>query len=179
MNVREARLEDAEAIARVHLESWKSTYPGIIPQAYIDGLRVENGIANWQERLDGHGPLTLVAEDRDGIFGFASGGAMVHPVDGFDGELGAIYLLASHQRRGAGAKLVRAIARGLHDQAFRSMVVWALRENPACGFYERMGGVRVAEQPIEIGGITLPEVAFGWRDIEALIQRQKSAIENQ
>lgn len=172
MNVREARIEDAEPIAHVHLDSWKTTYPGIIPQAYIDGLRVENGIANWQERLDGHGPLTLVAEDAAGVFGFASGGAMVHPVEGFDGELAAIYLLASHQRRGAGAKLVREIARGLRDQGFRSMVVWALRENPACGFYQRMGAVRVAEQPIEIGGTMLPEVAFGWRQIEALIEKK-------
>jgi len=173
MNVREGRIEDAEAIARVHLESWKTTYPGIIPQAHIDGLRLENGIARWQERLDGHGPLTLVAEEAAGIFGFASGGAIIHPVDGFDGELTAIYLLASHQGRGAGARLVRGMARGLRDQGFRSMVVWALRENPACGFYERMGGVRVAEQPIEIGGVTLPEVAFGWPRIEALISEQR------
>ena len=169
MRVREARLEDAEAIARVHVGSWKTTYPGLVPQAHLDALRVEDGIVRWRERLDGHGPLTLVAEDEAGVFGFASGGAMLHPVDGFDGELAAIYLLASHQRRGAGAKLVREMARGLRDQGFRSMVVWALRENPACGFYERMGGVRVAEQPIEIGGLTLPEVAFGWREIETLI----------
>lgn len=169
MRIREARLEDAEAIARVHVASWKTTYPGLVPQAHLDALRVEDGIVRWQERLDGHGPLTLVAEDEAGVFGFASGGAMLHPVDGFDGELAAIYLLASHQRRGAGAKLVREMARGLRDQGFRSMVVWALRENPACGFYERMGGVRVAEQPIEIGGLTLPEVAFGWRRIEELI----------
>lgn len=169
MTIREARLEDAEAIARVHVASWKTTYPGLVPQAHLDALRVEDGIVRWQERLDGHGPLTLVAEDEAGVFGFASGGAMLHPVDGFDGELAAIYLLASHQGRGAGAKLVREIARGLRGQGFRSMVVWALRENPACGFYERMGGVRVAEQPIEIGGLTLPEVAFGWREIETLI----------
>jgi len=94
MNIREADATDAEHIARVHLESWRTTYPGIIPQVYIDSLRMEDGIARWQERLDGHGPLTLVAEDAAGIFGFASGGATVHPVDGFDAELGAIYLLA-------------------------------------------------------------------------------------
>lgn len=169
MRIREAGPEDAEAIARVHLASWKTTYPGIIPQAHIDGLRVEDGIARWRERLVEGGPLTLVAEDEAGVFGFASGGAIVHFVDGFDGELGAIYLLASHQGRGAGAQLVREMARRLRDQGFRSMAVWVLRDNPACGFYARMGGVRVAEQTIEIGGAALPEVAFGWRQIETLI----------
>lgn len=171
MTIREAIAEDAAAIAHVHLASWKTTYPGIIPQAYIDGLRVEDGIARWQERLDGHGPLTLVAEDASGIFGFASGGPTIHPVEGFDAELGAIYLLASHQGRGAGRALVEGTAERLEQQGFVSLVVWALRDNAACRFYERLGGVRVAEQTIEIGGVALPEVAFGWPDIRSLVPR--------
>jgi GNAT superfamily N-acetyltransferase len=92
----------------------------------------------------------------------------MHPVDGFDGELGAIYLLASHQKRGAGAALVRRIAAVLSTRSFRSMVVWVLKANPSRGFYERMGGVLVAEQGIEIGGVTLPEVAYGWTDVRSL-----------
>lgn len=169
MKIREAEPKDAEAIARVHLESWKTTYPGIIPQAYIDGLHLENGIANWNKRLAEHNSQTLVAEGEAGVVGFAAGGAIVHRVDGFDGELGAIYLLASHQGQGLGKALVKGIAERLRSQGFANMVVWVLKENPACGFYERMGGVRVAEQMIEIGGVALPEVAFGWKDIESLL----------
>jgi GNAT superfamily N-acetyltransferase len=169
MQIREATPEDAQRIARVHLESWKTTYPGIIAQSYIDGLKVEDGEARWRDRLtqDG-GPIVFVAEDDAGIFGFAAGGAIMHPVDGFDGELGAVYLLASHQKRGAGAALVRRMAAALRNRGFQNMVVWALAANPACGFYERMGGVRVGEQGIEIGGVMLPEVAFGWKDISSL-----------
>ncbi len=169
MRIREARPEDAPRIAWVHLESWRTTYPGIIPQAYIDSLTVENGTKNWQERLAAaDGPIVFVAEDEAGIFGFAAGGAIMHPVEGFDGELGAIYLLATHQQRAAGAALVRQIAGSLVEQGFASMAVWVLRDNPACRFYERMGGVRVAEQGIRIGGVTLPEVAYGWRDVRTL-----------
>lgn len=169
MQIREATLEDAERIAWVHLESWKATYPGIIPQAYIDGLKAEDGAARWRERLtEENGPIVFVAEDEAGIFGFAAGGAMVHPVEGFDGELGAIYLLASHQKHGAGAALVRRMAQALGGRGFRSMVVWGLKDNTACGFYERMGGVPVGEQDIAIAGVTLPEVAYGWRDLRTL-----------
>jgi GNAT superfamily N-acetyltransferase len=169
MQIREARPEDARAIAWAHLESWKTTYPGIVPQAYIDGLKVEDGEARWKDRLsqDG-GPAVFVAEDEAGIFGFAAGGAVMHPVAGFDGELGAVYLLASHQKKGAGASLVRRIAGALRERGFRNMVVWVLKANPARGFYERMGGVLVGEQGIEIGGVTLPEVAYGWRDVSSL-----------
>lgn len=172
MNIRDAVPEDAAAIARVHLASWKTTYPGIIAQEYIDGLRVEDGAARWQARLTEKTAIILVAEDdaedQAGVFGFAAGGGIMHPVDGYEGELTAIYLLASHQRKGAGAALTRRMASELRRQGFKNMVVWVLRENPACGFYERMGGVQVAEQPIEIGGQTLSEIAFGWPDIRVL-----------
>jgi L-amino acid N-acyltransferase YncA len=168
MNVREARLEDARAIAEVHLASWKTTYRGIIAQEYIDGLRVEEGMARWETRLTEKTVTVFVVEDEAGIFGFAAGGAIMHPVDGYQGELGAIYLLASHQGKGAGAALARRMAGELRQQGFANMVVWVLRENPACGFYARMGGVKVAEQGIEIGGTTLPEIAFGWADLGVL-----------
>lgn len=170
MHIRRAKPEDAPRIAWVHLESWKTTYPGIVPQAYMDGLKVETGIQNWRERLtQAEGPIVFVAEDEAGVFGFAAGGTIMHPVDGFDGELGAIYLLASHQRRGAGAELVRHVARALVQRGFQRMVVWVLKANSSRLFYERMGGVLVAEQGIEIGGVTLPEVAYGWKDVRDLV----------
>jgi ribosomal protein S18 acetylase RimI-like enzyme len=103
------------------------------------------------------------------VIGFAAGGATIHPVEGFDGEMGAIYLLASYQKMGAGAALVRRVAGALRERGFRSMVVWVLKANPARGFYERMGGELVGEQGIEIGGVALPEVAYGWREVRALI----------
>lgn len=165
MIVREAIVGDARAIAEVHLASWKSTYPGLIPQEYIDGLRVEHGEARWTAWLQPGNAQVFVAEDADGIFGFAAGGAPLHPVEGFDGELSAIYLLATHQGQGAGRALVRRVAETLREQGVQSLLVWALRDNRACGFYERLGGVRVADKMIEIGGVLLPEVAFGWREI--------------
>lgn len=168
MHVREATIEDAEAIARVHLASWKTTYPGIIPQDYIDGLRIENGIADWQARLIEKKTAILVAEEDCGVFGFAAGGAILHPVAGYQGELGAIYLLASHQGKGAGAALLLRMAGDLRQRGFANMVVWVLRDNPACGFYRRLGGLPVAEQSIEIGGKALPEIAFGWPEIGVL-----------
>jgi GNAT superfamily N-acetyltransferase len=173
--VRDAIVGDARAIAEVHLASWKTTYPGLIPQEYIDGLRVEDGAARWTSWLEAGNATVMVAEDAAGVFGFAAGGAPLHPVEGFAGELSAIYLLATHQGHGAGRALVRRVARELETQGIRSLLVWALRDNPACGFYERLGGVRVADKMIEIGGVLLPEVAFGWGDIGVLCQTGRRA----
>ncbi len=168
MRIRGAVPEDGLAIARVQVTSWRETYTGIVPQEYLNLLGVEERGARWRERVLDVANVILVAEDDVGVFGFAAGGATIHPVEGYDGELIGLYLLRSHHREGAGRALVRAFAGRLAPRGFQSMVVWALKENPACGFYERMGGVRVAEKTIEVGGAQLPEVAFGWKDIRKL-----------
>ncbi len=72
-------------------------------------------------------------------------------------------------RRGIGAALVGRAAESLRAAGFNSMLVWVLAENPACHFYERLGGTRIRTQSITIGGIALEEVAYGWRDLAPLI----------
>ncbi len=168
MKIRDAGSEDGLAIARVQVTSWRETYTGIVPRGYLDQLEVEERGARWTERVLDAANVILVAEDELGVFGFAAGGATIHPVEGYDSELVGLYLLRSHHREGMGRALVRSFAARVALRGFRSMVVWALRENPACGFYERMGGVRVAEKTIDVGGAELPEVAFGWKDLGAL-----------
>ena len=38
MQIREATLDDVTASARVHVDSWRTTYAGIIPAEYLAGL---------------------------------------------------------------------------------------------------------------------------------------------
>jgi hypothetical protein len=47
MLVREASLEDIEGIARVHVDSWRSTYKGIISESYLSNLTLEKRKKNW------------------------------------------------------------------------------------------------------------------------------------
>jgi len=51
------------------------------------------------------------------------------------------------------------------------MLIWVLAKNPSRAFYEALGGQRVYEKQIVIGGETLVEVAYGWRDIHSLTYR--------
>jgi len=50
------------------------------------------------------------------------------------------------------------------------MLVWVLAENPACSFYAALGGQQVYEKTETIGGASLVEVAYGWRDLRALVE---------
>lgn len=168
VTLRKADPSDAEAIARVHVTSWRETYAGIVPQDHLDSLDVGARTERWREILQSPHSTTFVAEDEGKVVGFVSGGAMRPPVANYDGGILALYLLQSHQRQRAGSQMVQQIAQHLCAQGFRRLAVWVLAENPACRFYRRMGGIQLLEQTIEIGGQALPEVAFGWPDISML-----------
>jgi GNAT superfamily N-acetyltransferase len=90
-------------------------------------------------------------------------------IEGYEGELYAIYLLREHQGRGAGRRLVHALGDALLSRGLRSMLVWVLKQNPAVSFYQHLGGVQVMETQIEIGGVELPELAFGWPALHACV----------
>jgi hypothetical protein len=68
-----------------------------------------------------------------------------------------------------GKALMRQLASILYDTGFRSLIVWVLAKNPAVEFYRHLGGAEVATKQIEIGGVQLTELAFGWRSLSALL----------
>jgi hypothetical protein len=48
------------------------------------------------------------------------------------------------------------------------MIVWVLKDNPACEFYKNLGGTTVATNLTLIGGVSLEEVAYSWTDVSVL-----------
>lgn len=69
VSIRHATLDDATAIAEVHVASWRTTYRGIVDQAYIDTLSVAERATAWAQRLSADvddGPDVLVAVAADG-----------------------------------------------------------------------------------------------------------------
>jgi ribosomal protein S18 acetylase RimI-like enzyme len=77
-------------------------------------------------------------------------------------------LLKEAQRTGIGTALLRKLANSLRTRGFKSMVAWCLKNNPSIGFYEKTGALRILYREIEIGGAQLPELAFGWPNLELL-----------
>lgn len=166
--IRPAQPPDAPAIAHVHVESWRATYPGIVPAAYLDSLDEQIFAQRWQAWLQENAVPILVAEDPSGIFGFVGGGPIREPIEHYDAELYVLYLLSSHQKQGAGRALIHALAAILRQRSHRSMLVWVLEANPAAGFYQHLGAVSVIRKQTEIGGAQLPDLALGWPDLNLL-----------
>jgi GNAT superfamily N-acetyltransferase len=165
--IRAATREDVPAIAHVHVESWRTTYAGIVPDAYLAGLDETLRVQLWSERLES-GTHVFVAEWDGRVVGFADGGPNRETVGECDSELYAIYLLKDAQKRGIGAALLRAMANALLQRNFKSMAVWVLEQNRSRSFYERAGARLVQSKVIEIGGAKMMEVAYVWTDLKAL-----------
>ncbi len=169
VRIRTAIPADAGAIANVHVDTWRTTYDGIVSSTYLAGLSYRNREAAWTDILVNAPDTasTFVAEKADGeVIGFANGGPERAGDRTYQGELYSIYLLEIHQRRGVGRRLVSAVAQRLVDVGIGSMLVWVLQDNgPARRFYESLGGKRVGSQVIAIGGKEVVEVSYGWEDI--------------
>lgn len=167
--VRPAVLEDAEAIARVNVATWRSAYRNLLPDDFLAALNEANYAERWTRLIGERSSRVFVAEQPEGIVGFASGGRERAGESGFAGELYAIYVLDAAERRGHGRELVRAVAGALREMKLPDMIVWVLRDNArARRFYERLGGVYVRAQPITIGTATLEEVSYGWRSLDEI-----------
>ncbi len=171
MTVREALPADAAGIARVHVESWRTTYPGIMPQAHLDALSVAERTETWQARLRSPKPgdCTLVAETQNGeIVGFVHGGKNRVGGDDCQAEIETLYLLKSQQGHGLGRRLFAAAVRRLHAAGFRSLFLWTHVRNPARGFYEALGGRVVRHGQRTVQGVTYDDAGYGWDEAALL-----------
>ncbi|WP_337001827.1 MULTISPECIES: GNAT family N-acetyltransferase [unclassified Microbacterium] len=154
--IREGRIDDADEVAGVHVRSWQAAYRGLIDQAVLDGLSVEERAAGWRHFLSStpqNGSGLLVAE-RDGVVvGWTSFGAGRDPESTDDGEVYGIYADPSTWSTGAGHALLSAAEEHMTDAGRTRAYLWVLDGNDrADAFYARHGweldgAIKIDERP--------------------------------
>jgi ribosomal protein S18 acetylase RimI-like enzyme len=162
---------DAEDLARVHVTSWRETYRGLLPDAFLARMSEAGHARRFARALLRPGPddVTLAAADRSGLVGYAAGGPSRTRTPG-EAEIATLYVLRQHQGHGLGATLMTDAARALAARGATSLMISVLRDNiKARGFYEHLGGQAEApRQEPGPGGALLYEVAYRWPDISQL-----------
>lgn len=170
--LRRATVRDAAAIAAVRVDSWRATYRGMIPDTYLDGMRVEDSTALWTRILSAPANNTtavFVAEADAEVVGFAAGMLLSEDKFGLNAELTAIYLKPAAQRAGLGRRLVALVADAYREQGASGLLVWVIAGNQAARkFYEQLGAELLVEQPFTWDGLDLLEAGYGWRDLPTL-----------
>jgi L-amino acid N-acyltransferase YncA len=175
--IRPATLEDAPGIAKVHVDSWRTTYKGLIADEFLAALSYERRAQIWSKNLtdpQNDGFLYVAETKPGGMVGFVSAGPARDDDQDYQGELYAIYLLQQAQGQGIGRNLVSTVMREFCRRNFSSMMLWVLKDNlPSRKFYEAVGGAYLRERPIEIGNQVLIEVAYGWKNLASLISTKE------
>lgn len=163
MEVRPATGDDAAAIARVQVQTWRDAYAGLMASAVLDSLSVPAGAARWATLLARPDVGTHVATVGGDVRGFVcAGGARDADANARAGEVYAIYVLPSAQRRGTGAALLDAAVSGMVDRGCDTFLLWVLTANAAGrAFYEARGwSWDGSARRVDVGGDVVAEVRY-------------------
>lgn len=160
--IRAATVSDAAAIARVHVDSWREAYEGVVPADYLASIDVEQRTQTWREHLgpDARGLSIWVAEENGDVLGFAClGPSRDEDADRTTLEIYAIYLEPSAWGRGVARELMRTVLGTV--PAGGVVTLWVLDANDrARHFYRRNGFQPDVERMDEIGGQPFKEVRY-------------------
>ena len=170
--IRSANIEDSGNIARLHVDSWRTAYRGILSDSVLDNLSYAQRESMWRTCLDNieSKEFLYVAEDDDGkIVGFANGGPATDSNCGYDGELTGLYVLDSDRGLGIGSKLFGQAVETLCEDGHTSLLIWVLEKNPYRRFYQKMGGRVCSQKVTKMGEESYPVVAYGWRDLRSIV----------
>lgn len=151
IQVRRAAESDVEAIARIHVEAWRSAYRGLLPDAVIEFRSVEDRKQRWRQLISQPAHDLLVAVRGETLLGFFS---LIPSRDvgatQETGEIAALYVAPEHWRSGAGRQLMFAGRIVARQRGYRELTLWVLSSNArARAFYEKMDLVADGAEKVE------------------------------
>jgi ribosomal protein S18 acetylase RimI-like enzyme len=168
--IRAGIAEDAEKIAAIFVETWRATYPGMLPDKVLVRMSDEAQGRYWARILaSGRGrEMIRVAAGTDGsLAGFGSAGPERHGAHR-EGEIYTLYVRPDWQNRGVGRKLICALFRALRERDCAEAMLWVVAANPSRFFYEAMGGTRSYERTEKLWGQDVAQIGYRWPDLAQL-----------
>ncbi|MEB3179933.1 MAG: GNAT family N-acetyltransferase [Nostocaceae cyanobacterium] len=140
--IRKAEITDSDGIAEVHVQSWKATYRGLIPDFILDTLSIERRRTLWENIISVDKTSTLVLQLNGMIAGFVNFGSTRDSDKNpeISAEITAIYLSPYCWRQGLGRKLCEVAIAHIAPLGFQEVTLWVLDGNErAIRFYQHMG----------------------------------------
>jgi GNAT superfamily N-acetyltransferase len=160
IEVRDAVIDDADALATAHIDSWRGAYRGLVPDEYLDAEAFastrRDGWRAWTWQSDFGGQL-FVATIHERVVGFGHAGPempgsaattpAVTETAPRRGEIYGFYLHPTAWGSGAAGALMSRCEEFLRDEGFTTAILWAPRDHPrARAFYEKAGWHATGEE---------------------------------
>jgi ribosomal protein S18 acetylase RimI-like enzyme len=159
--LREATIADLRPLAELHVRTFNETHLG----PFGSGPSYSTREWQWREKLsesDATNFVLVLETATKELVGFI----WCHPTKDnpkWGARLNKIYLRREYQRRGLGKRMVAAAVDRLLEHGLTSMALFTEVDNePACNFYEQLGGERQLNEQGDFGGM------YGWADLRKL-----------
>ena len=140
--IRNARIEDIEAIADIKIDGWRTAYKGIIDDEFLDGMDRDTEINKRKNNIGNTG--LIVAESNGEVVGFSLYRDFNKNPENYpntDCEISSLYVKTSLKRKGLGRKMMKYVIEELQNKGKNKMILGCLKDNyPSRNFYEKMGG---------------------------------------
>ena len=140
--IRNATIQDIEAIADIKIAGWQTAYRGIIDDEFLDNMNRNQEI---EKRKNNLGKESLIVAEYNGrIVGFSLYRAYNKDVASYpnaDCEISSIYIEPTLKRNGIGKKMMKYIIEDLKEKGKKQMILGCLEDNYSSrAFYDKMGG---------------------------------------
>ena len=162
ITIRQGSIDDADRLAEIAVAAWIWAYSSFLPSEFMKtrtepAKRAQRIRETWDPEN-----LVLVAVDGDGaVCGFASEHRPCS-LEGYEAEIGALYVHPDAARNGVGSALVRKMVAEFLARGLQSMAIHTLAQNEiGCRFYEKLGGIRGQEDTWN----GYPSVWYVWSDL--------------
>lgn len=167
--LRPLQLADAASVASLHIETWRDTYRGLMPDATLDALNLQEYEDRWKRILsqnDGNMRLVNIGAFQDNVLlGFAAAGPP-REAWGYESELWVINIPKRFQKMGVGKALLKACLDHVLTLGAKNMYLSCMVGNTnAENFYKKMGAIPTQRISQDDG---YQERAWVWDDLATL-----------
>ena len=181
MTIRVANESDVQAIANVYVDTWRSSYAGILPDKVLIEMSMERQMVIWARAIRHAGgeaeeKILVIEDEQSSIFGVSSCGFNRDRNKIYSGEVYSLYIHPDKQNEGYGEKLLAQNFLYLIEKGFSEAIIWVLSMNPSRYFYEAMDGKRVGEREERLWGTVVKETAYGWPNLKSTLKKGRPQL---
>ena len=177
MNIvyRKAEFSDHTEIARLHADSWKRNYRGILSEQYLEHEVEKDRLETWQKRLGAPAlnQHVTVATESNRVIAFCCILLDDDPV--FGSLIDNLHVMTGLQKSGIGKMLISHSAAIMRDKASsKNVYLWVYENNTnARAAYDRLGAINVETLAKKHDdGSVARACRYAWADASQLIIRQ-------